>query len=95
MIWLNQFIQGALLVGYYALIACGLSFMFSVMGVISVAHGSLAIRAAFALFALADTFGVNPFLGIFIWFPPWPYSGGLCRRWCFSAPLARGSWFPY
>ena len=69
MTWLNQLIQGTLLGGYYALIACGLSFMFSVMGVINVAHGSLAVLAAFALFALADTFGVNPFLGILIVVP--------------------------
>ena len=31
MIWINQILQGILLGGYYALIACGLSFLFSVM----------------------------------------------------------------
>ena len=43
MIWINQIIQGVLLGGYYALIACGLSFMFSVMRIINLAHGSLAV----------------------------------------------------
>jgi len=38
----NQIVQGILLGGYYALIACGLSFMFSVMRIINLAHGSLA-----------------------------------------------------
>jgi hypothetical protein len=44
----NQIIQGILLGGYYALIACGLSFMFSVMRIINLAHGSLAVFAAYA-----------------------------------------------
>ena len=43
MILVNQIIQGVLLGGYYALIACGLSFMFGVMGIINLAHGSLAV----------------------------------------------------
>ena len=46
---INQIIQGILLGGYYALIACGLSFMFSVMRIINLAHGSLAVLAAYAL----------------------------------------------
>jgi branched-chain amino acid transport system permease protein len=69
MIWVNQIIQGVLLGGYYALIACGLSFMFSVMGIINIAHGSLAVLAAFALFVLADSFGVSPFPGLLIVVP--------------------------
>ena len=64
MIFINQIIQGVLLGGYYALIACGLSFMFSVMRIINLAHGSLAILAAYALFVLADRFDVSPFLGL-------------------------------
>ena len=66
MIWLNQLLQGVLLGGYYALIACGLSFMYSVMRVINLTHGSLAIAAAFALFLLADHQGINPFVGLII-----------------------------
>jgi branched-chain amino acid transport system permease protein len=69
MIWLNQIIQGVLLGGYYALIACGLSFLFSVMRVINLAHGSLAILSAYALFWLADTFHVSPFLGLVLVLP--------------------------
>lgn len=49
----NQIVQGVLLGGYYALIACGLSFMFSVMRIINLAHGSLAICAAYLIFVLS------------------------------------------
>ena len=43
---INTIVQGVLLGGYYALIAAGLSFMFSVMRIINLAHGSLAVLAA-------------------------------------------------
>jgi len=66
---INAIIQGVLLGGYYALIASGLSFMFSVMRIINLAHGSLAVLAAFALFVLADSYNISPFLGLLIVLP--------------------------
>jgi len=79
-IFLNQILQGVLLGGYYALIACGLSFMFGVMGVINLAHGSLAVVAAYALFVLADRFGVEPFLGLLIVAPAMGLVGWALQR---------------
>ena len=69
MMWLNQIIQGVLLGGYYALIATGLSFMYGVLRIINLAHGSLAILSAYALFVLADRFGVSPAVGLLIVLP--------------------------
>jgi branched-chain amino acid transport system permease protein len=80
MIWVNQIVQGVLLGGYYALIACGLSFMFSVMGVINIAHGSLAVLAAFGLYVLADRFGVSPFLGLILVVPAMAAVGWALQR---------------
>ena len=80
MIWVNQIIQGVLLGGYYALIACGLSFMFSVMGVINIAHGSFAILAAFGLFVLADRFDVSPFYGLILVVPAMAAVGWALQR---------------
>jgi branched-chain amino acid transport system permease protein len=77
---INQLVQGLLLGGYYALIAAGLSFMFSVMRVINLAHGSLAVIAAFALFVLADRFGISPFLGLLIVLPLMAVLGWLLQR---------------
>lgn len=69
MILLNQILQGVLLGGYYAVIACGLSFMFTVMRVINLAHGSLAVLAAYALFVLSDRYGLNAFFGLVLVVP--------------------------
>jgi branched-chain amino acid transport system permease protein len=80
MIWINQIIQGILLGGYYALIACGLSFMFGVMGIINIAHGSLAILAAFGLFVLADHFEMSPFVGLVIVVPAMAALGWVLQR---------------
>ena len=69
MIWLNQLLQGILLGSYYALLACGLSFMFGVMRIINLAHGSLAVAAAYGVWALADRFELHPFVGLLLVVP--------------------------
>jgi branched-chain amino acid transport system permease protein len=45
--WFNAVIQGLLIGGFYALFACGLSLMFGVMRVINLAHGDIAVVAAY------------------------------------------------
>lgn len=65
----NQIIQAILLGGYYALLACGLSFMFSIMKIINLAHGSLLVLSAYMFWLLADNYGISPFYGIFIIVP--------------------------
>ena len=77
---IDALIQGVLLGGYYALIAAGLSFMFSVMKVINLAHGSLAVFAAFMLFTLGDRFGLSPFLGLLIVLPLMAAVGWLLQK---------------
>jgi branched-chain amino acid transport system permease protein len=94
MIWLNQIIQGVLLGGYYALIACGLSFMFSVMRIINLAHGSLAVLAAFGLFVLASRFGIQPFLGLLIVLPLMAVIGWLLQRTVLERSLRGGLLVP-
>jgi len=69
MIWLNQLLQGILLGSYYALLACGLSFMFGVMRIINLAHGSLAVAAAYGVWLLADRYELHPFVGLLLVVP--------------------------
>lgn len=47
MTWLNILVQGALIGGFYALFACGLSLMFGVLKVINLAHGDMAVVAGY------------------------------------------------
>ncbi len=94
MIWLDQLIQGVLLGGYYALIACGLSFMYGVMRIINLAHGSLAVLAAFALFVLADQYDVSPFLGLLIVLPVMAALGFVLHRAVLDRSLRGGFLLP-
>lgn len=80
MIWTNQLIQGVLLGGYYALLACGLSFMFGVMRIINLAHGSLAVVAAYLLFVLAERWEIHPFVGLIAVVPTMALFGWVLHR---------------
>ncbi|PWU23790.1 MAG: branched-chain amino acid ABC transporter permease [Candidatus Rokuibacteriota bacterium] len=63
MTWINQIVQGVLLGGYYAVLACGLSLMFGVMRIINLAHGDLAVLGAFLVFVLSEH-GVSPWVAL-------------------------------
>lgn len=91
---LNQIVQGVLLGGYYALIACGLSFMFSVMRIINLAHGSLAVLAAYALFVLAERFGLSPFVGLLIVLPGMAVIGFLLQSLVLERSTRAGQLVP-
>ncbi|MBZ9738933.1 MULTISPECIES: branched-chain amino acid ABC transporter permease [unclassified Mesorhizobium] len=90
----NQIIQGVLLGGYYALIACGLSFMFSVMRIINLAHGSLAVFAAYALWWLASRFHIPPFFGLLIVLPVMAVIGWALQRFLLERSARGGALLP-
>lgn len=56
--WINAIVQGVLLGGQYTLLACGLSLMFGVMRIVNLAHGALAVAAAYLVLALVDPAGL-------------------------------------
>jgi branched-chain amino acid transport system permease protein len=56
--WVNAVIQGVLLGGQYALIACGLSLAFGVMRIVNLAHGDLAVCGAYLALVLSAALGV-------------------------------------
>ena len=78
--WINILIQGALLGGLYALLATGLSLSFGIMRMINIAHGDLAILAAYLALAIAEPFGVNPFLTLLVVVPVMAVVGYLFQR---------------
>ena len=63
MSWVNAVVQGILLGGYYALLACGLSLMFGVMRIINLAHGDLAVLGAYMVLVVDHT-SVSAFLAL-------------------------------
>jgi branched-chain amino acid transport system permease protein len=69
MFWLNQILQGVLLGGYYALLAAGLSFLFGVMRVINLAHGSLVVLGAFLMLVIYGGLGISPLGGLLLMLP--------------------------
>ena len=94
MAWINQILQGVLLGGYYAIIACGLSFMFSVMRIINLAHGSLSIVAAFALWVIADRFEISPFTGLVFVLPAMALIGVALQRFILEQSARGGALVP-
>ena len=94
MIWVNQILQGVLLGGYYALIACGLSFMFGVMRIINLAHGDLAILAGYLVWAIVDRSGMSPFLALAIVLPLMGVLGWLIQRVMLERSLRSGMLVP-
>jgi branched-chain amino acid transport system permease protein len=69
MTWVNAILQGILLGGLYALFATGLSLGFGVMRFVNLAHGDLAILAAFMTLSLSTTLHINPLVALFVVLP--------------------------
>ena len=90
----NTLIQGILLGGYYAVIACGLSFMFSVMRIINLAHGSLAVAAAYGLWLLAAKLGIPPFIGLLVVLPVMAIIGWILQRFILERSARGGTLLP-
>lgn len=69
MTWVNAIVQGILLGGLYALLACGLSLMFGVMRIINLAHGDIALVGAFVVWEIAVSAHISPFLALLLALP--------------------------
>jgi branched-chain amino acid transport system permease protein len=94
MIWVTQLINGVLLGGYYALLACGLSFMFGVMRIINLAHGDFAIVAACLVFLVADSIGIPPFVALIGVIPLMAGLGWLLQRGMLERSIRAGVLVP-
>jgi branched-chain amino acid transport system permease protein len=78
--WLNALLQGALLGGLYALFACGLSLMFGVMRIVNLAHGDLAVLAAFMAYSVITATPLGPFWATVLVIPLFALIGYLTQR---------------
>jgi branched-chain amino acid transport system permease protein len=90
MIWVNTVVQGILLGGLYALFACGLSLLFGVMKVINLAHGDLAIVAAYVALGVFTVTHLSTLWALLIVVPVFAAFGYLMQRTLIQASLNRG-----
>jgi branched-chain amino acid transport system permease protein len=84
MSWVNAIVQGVLLGGLYALFATGLSLGFGVMRLVNLAHGDMAVLAAFLSFSVSNTLSVNPLVSLLIVLPLAFVFGLLMQRFVFD-----------
>ena len=94
MIWVNQVLQGILLGGYYAMLGCGLSLMFGVMRIINLAHGSLSVLAAYALWVVAERLDVSPFVALIAVIPAMALVGWGLQTAVLARSLRAGALVP-
>jgi len=67
--WVNAVISGVLVGGLYSLYATGLSLGFGVMRLVNLAHGDLAVAAAFVCSTVVLASGANPLLTLVLVLP--------------------------
>ena len=84
MVWVNAIVQGILLGGLYALFATGLSLAFGVMRFVNLAHGDLAILAAYMALSLSTGLSINPLTTLVIILPGALVVGYLLQRLVFD-----------
>jgi branched-chain amino acid transport system permease protein len=87
--WVNAVIQGILLGGLYALFACGLSLMFGVMKVINLAHGDLAVVAAYVALGVVAVTHIPAVWSFLLVVPIFALIGYLLQRTLLQAALNR------
>lgn len=92
--WINAVLQGVLLGGQYALLACGLSLIFGVMRIVNLAHGVLAVASAYLALWLVQQTGMPAFLTIVIVIPVLAVVGYAIQRGLFNPALRHGELSP-
>jgi branched-chain amino acid transport system permease protein len=83
----NTVVQGVLLGGVYALFATGLSLSFGIMRLVNLAHGQLALLAAFLTVSVVDATGWNPLVALVITVPLMAALGWALQRGLFNRAL--------
>ncbi len=92
--WVNAAVQGVLLGGLYALLAAGLSLLFGVMRIVNLAHGVIAVLAAYLALVLAQHTGMPPFLTLLVVLPVLAALGYGLQLGVLNLALTRGGLAP-
>jgi len=92
--WVNAVVQGLFLGGSYALLACGLSLMFGVMKIVNLAHGALAVVAAYLALSLIEHTGMPAFATLLVVVPVFAVVGYAMQRGLLNRALKFGELSP-
>jgi branched-chain amino acid transport system permease protein len=92
--YVNAVLQGVLLGGLYALLASGLSLMFGVMRLVNLAHGALAVLAAYGAHEVVRVAGWHPLLALAVVVPAMAALGYGLQRLVLNRALAIGPLSP-
>jgi branched-chain amino acid transport system permease protein len=88
MLVLQAIIDGVLVGGFYALMACGLTLVFGVMDIVNFAQGILVVLGAYLSYALYAHLNIDPFLGLLITIPVM-FVVGIAVYWSMIKPIKR------
>ena len=88
MLVLQAIIDGILVGGFYALMACGLTLVFGVMDIVNFAQGILVVLGAYLSYALYAHLNIDPFLGLLITIPVM-FVVGIAVYWTMIKPIKR------
>ncbi|HEY5223020.1 MAG TPA: branched-chain amino acid ABC transporter permease [Microbacteriaceae bacterium] len=86
----NALIQGLLIGGLYALFASGLSLMFGVMRIVNLAHGDLAIVAAYLALIFVVSTPMPVWLIVIVMVPLFALIGYVVQRGLFARSMKAG-----
>lgn len=86
MLVLQAIIDGILVGGFYALMACGLTLVFGVMEIVNFAQGILVVLGAFLSYALYSHLRIDPFLSLLITIPGM-FLVGVAIYWTMIKPI--------
>lgn len=92
--WVNAVVQGVLLGGQYALLACGLSLIFGVMRVVNLAHGVLAVTAAYTALWFVDRWSMDLLPAAVVTVALFAVLGYVLQRVLFNPALPQGELAP-
>jgi branched-chain amino acid transport system permease protein len=90
----NVVLQGVLLGGLYALLGCGLSLMFGVMRIVNLAHGDVAVAAAFLAVVAVDEVGLSALATLVLVVPVMAAVGYAAQRGLLNRALRMGPLAP-
>jgi len=88
--WVNIFVQGALLGGFYALFAIGLSMSFGIMRLVNIAHGDFIVLAGYVGMVAIQSTGLSPFASLLIVVPVMFLLGYALQRGLLNFTLSGG-----